>query len=77
MTESLSDAELAAHLAETAGQILLTVRESGLLTDKALGTAGDLTANAFLVEALRHQRPKDGLLSEEMKDTIIKILPDM
>ena len=74
MTESLSDAELAAHLAETAGQILLTVRESGLLTDKALGTAGDLTANAFLVEALRHQRPKDGLLSEEMKDTTARLV---
>ena len=73
MAEKLTDAELAAHLAETAIQILLTVRESGLLTDKALGKAGDLTANAFLVEALRHHRPDDGLLSEESKDTTARL----
>ena len=30
---------------------------------------GDQTANQFLVHALRHQRPDDGLLSEESKDT--------
>ena len=36
---------------------------------KALGKAGDETANQFLIHALRHQRPEDGLLSEESKDT--------
>ena len=36
---------------------------------KALGNAGDQTANQFLIHALRHQRPDDGLLSEESKDT--------
>ncbi len=36
---------------------------------KALGKAGDETANQFLVHALRHLRPDDGLLSEESKDT--------
>lgn len=65
----MTDAELAAHLAECAGRILLEVRDSGMFEGKALGTAGDQTANQFLVHALRQQRPDDGLLSEESKDT--------
>ncbi|MBU6207093.1 MAG: 3'(2'),5'-bisphosphate nucleotidase CysQ [Alphaproteobacteria bacterium] len=64
----MTDADLAAHLATVAGQLLLTVRESGLLSLKALGKAGDQTANQFLVHALKEQRPDDGLLSEEEKD---------
>jgi 3'(2'), 5'-bisphosphate nucleotidase len=64
---ALTDAELAAHLAEVAGRILLDVRDSGMFSEKALGKAGDQTANQFLVHALREQRPDDGLLSEEMK----------
>ncbi|TVV71675.1 3'(2'),5'-bisphosphate nucleotidase CysQ [Sphingomonas solaris] len=62
------DAALAAHLADIAGRLLLTVREAGLFGAKALGKAGDQTANQFLVHALREQRPDDGLLSEEEKD---------
>ncbi|QKG72478.1 3'(2'),5'-bisphosphate nucleotidase CysQ [Erythrobacter mangrovi] len=65
----MTDAELAAHLAEVAGKILIQVRTSGMFEGKSLGTAGDQTANQFLVHALRHQRPDDGLLSEESKDT--------
>lgn len=65
---SMTDAELAAHLAEQAGRILIQVRESGMFSPKALGKAGDQTANQFLVHALREQRPDDGLLSEEEKD---------
>lgn len=65
---AMNDAELAAHLAETAGKLLLQVRASGLFSDKALGKAGDATANQFLVHAIREARPDDGLLSEEMKD---------
>ena len=64
----MTDAELAAHLAHVAGKILLEVRDSGLLSLKALGKAGDQTANQFLVHAIREQRPEDGLLSEEEKD---------
>ena len=59
------DADLAAHLAQTAGTLLLAVRASGVLTGKALGVAGDQVANQFLVRALAAQRPEDGLLSEE------------
>jgi 3'(2'), 5'-bisphosphate nucleotidase len=67
-TKHGDDAELAAHLAETAGKLLLQVRASGIFSDKALGKAGDATANQFLVHAIREARPADGLLSEEMKD---------
>lgn len=64
-----NDAELAAHLAEGAGKLLLQLRGSGLLSLKALGEAGDQTANQYLIHALAEQRPDDGLLSEESKDT--------
>lgn len=65
----MNDAELAAHLAEAAGRILLEVRASGVFGPKALGKAGDQTANQFLIHAIAEQRPDDGLLSEESKDT--------
>ncbi len=65
----MTDAELAAHLAHVAGRILVEVRDSAMFTGKALGKAGDETANQFLVHALREQRPDDGLLSEASKDT--------
>ncbi|MEE4153016.1 MAG: 3'(2'),5'-bisphosphate nucleotidase CysQ [Erythrobacter sp.] len=64
----MTDAELAAHLAETAGRLLLEVRASGVFEGKALGRAGDATANEFLCHAIRTARPGDGLLSEEEKD---------
>lgn len=64
----MSDAALAAHLAEVAGRILVEVRESGVFSAKALGKAGDQTANQFLCHALREVRGEDGLLSEEEKD---------
>ena len=68
----MTDAELAARLAAEAGRLLLDVRASGVFDGasdgKALGKAGDATANQFLCHALRHLRPDDGLLSEEEKD---------
>lgn len=66
---SMTDGELAIHLAEVAGRILLEVRGSGMFEGKSLGKAGDQTANQFLIHAIREQRPDDGLLSEESKDT--------
>ncbi len=65
----MTDGELAARLAESAGRILLVVRASGMFEGAALGKAGDQVANQFLVHALRAARPDDGLLSEESKDT--------
>ena len=64
----LNDAALAARLAEIAGGLLMGLRASGIFDGKALGKAGDATANQFLCHALRHLRPDDGLLSEEEKD---------
>lgn len=65
----MSDAELAAHLAAKAGEILLAIRKSGKFDGKALGNEGDRAANAYLCDALCRERPDDGLLSEERKDT--------
>ncbi|MCH7627526.1 3'(2'),5'-bisphosphate nucleotidase CysQ [Novosphingobium percolationis] len=69
----MTDADLAAHLAEVAGRLLLTVRDSQVLSLKALGKAGDATANQFLCHALREKRPDDGLLSEEEKDNLDRL----
>ncbi|WJY18336.1 3'(2'),5'-bisphosphate nucleotidase CysQ [Alteriqipengyuania flavescens] len=69
----MTDAELAAHLAEVAGRILIEVRESGMFEGKALGNAGDETANQFLCHAMRAARPDDGLLSEEEKDNSARL----
>lgn len=68
MSAAMTDAELAARLAADAGRLLMDVRASGLFDGKALGKAGDATANQFLCHAIRHLRPDDGLLSEEEKD---------
>ncbi len=65
----LDDAALARHIADVAGDLLLTLQRSGLFAGKALGKAGDRVANAFIVEALAAQRPDDALLSEEEKDS--------
>jgi 3'(2'), 5'-bisphosphate nucleotidase len=65
---SMNDVELARHIAETAGRILLELQGSGLFEGKALGKAGDRTANAFIMEALATNRPDDAVLSEEEKD---------
>lgn len=69
----MTDAELAAHLAEVAGRLLIEVRSAGIFSPKALGKAGDQTANQFLVHAIREQRPDDGLLSEEEKDNFERL----
>lgn len=69
----MNDHELAAHLAEEAGRILLQVRDSRKHHGKELGRAGDAEANSLLVAALRQFRPEDGLLSEEEKDSHVRL----
>lgn len=69
----MTDAELAARLAESAGRIALTLRETGLLSGRALGDAGDAAVNAFLVAALGQARAEDGLLSEERIDDLARL----
>ena len=65
---NLTDAELAAQLAQAAGQLLLRVRDAGATSEQSLGKAGDEAANRLLVDAIRAARPGDGLLSEEEQD---------
>ena len=69
----MNDTELAAHLAGTAGKLLLTLQQSGLFSAKALGKTGDRVANAFLMEALAAQRPEDAVLCEEEKDNAARL----
>ncbi|MDD2705688.1 MAG: 3'(2'),5'-bisphosphate nucleotidase CysQ [Acidocella sp.] len=64
----MNDLELARHIATVAGRLLLELQGSGLFEGKALGKAGDRVANAFIMEALKAQRPDDSVLSEEEKD---------
>ncbi len=70
---SMTDGELAAHLAREAGELALRLRKSGEFSGRALGEAGDRRANSLLVAALRKHRPDDGLLSEESRDTMDRL----
>ncbi|MDB5662386.1 MAG: 3(2),5-bisphosphate nucleotidase CysQ [Sphingomonas bacterium] len=65
----MTDADLASAIAEAAGRLLVAIRQSDTLHGKALGAAGDLTANAFILAALAANRPADGVLSEESADS--------
>ena len=64
----IDDAALAAHLATTAGGILLALQRSDTLAGSRLGDEGDRLANACLMDALRRERPADAILSEEEAD---------
>ena len=63
-----NDAKLARRIANVAGEILISMRRSGLFEGKPMGKVGDEVANAFIIQALKQQRPDDGILSEEEKD---------
>ncbi|WP_420607623.1 3'(2'),5'-bisphosphate nucleotidase CysQ [Novosphingopyxis sp.] len=65
----MDDIELARHLADGAGRILLDLRAGGAFSGKELGKAGDSRANVWLMDQLARHRPDDGVLSEETKDT--------
>ncbi|MFC4295795.1 3'(2'),5'-bisphosphate nucleotidase CysQ [Novosphingobium tardum] len=69
MDAAADDAALAARLAREAGRLLLDIQAAGKFTGKALGAEGDAAANRLLCAALRAERPDDGLLSEESRDT--------
>jgi 3'(2'), 5'-bisphosphate nucleotidase len=75
--EPLSDAALAADLAEEAGQLLLAVRDQvGFGRPWLLGDAGDTQANALLLRRLHLQRPGDAVLSEEAYDDLVRLRAD-
>lgn len=64
----LTDEELAAHLAEEAGRLLVEQRRGALLEGAALGHVADKVANAFILAGLAEWRPRDAILSEESPD---------
>jgi 3'(2'), 5'-bisphosphate nucleotidase len=73
----MTDAALAADLAEEAGRLLLAVREEiGFDFPPALGDAGDVRANALLLRRLRAERPGDAVLSEEAYDDLKRLNAD-
>lgn len=74
---SVTDAALAADLAEDAGRLLLAVREEvGFDYPPALGDAGDVRANALILKRLRAERPGDAVLSEEAHDDLQRLHAD-
>ena len=64
----MTDEDLAAHLAQEAGRLLLAQREASLLEGAALGQAADQVANAFILAGLAERRSGDAILSEESPD---------
>ncbi|HKR25585.1 MAG TPA: 3'(2'),5'-bisphosphate nucleotidase CysQ [Allosphingosinicella sp.] len=64
----MTDEELAAHLAEEAGRLLIEQRRSALLEGAALGHVADKVANAFILTGLAEWRAGDAVLSEESPD---------
>jgi 3'(2'), 5'-bisphosphate nucleotidase len=71
-----SDTELAAELAERAGQLLLQIRATSGLTGKPLGNRGDHDSNDLLLAALAAERPGDAILSEESADSPARLSAD-
>jgi 3'(2'), 5'-bisphosphate nucleotidase len=69
----VTDEELAAHLAEEAGRLLLEQRHSSLLEGAALGHVADQVANAFILTGLQEWRPGDAILSEESPDDCARL----
>ncbi len=67
----MTDADLATILATQAGELLLGLDRAEL--GPRIGAEGDRLANTLLVEALRRERPDDGLLSEEEKDNAVRL----
>lgn len=74
---SLTDAELAAQVAQQTGELLLGVREEvGYYDPYDLGDAGDKLANRLILDRLHRERPDDAVLSEEAVDDISRVQAD-
>ena len=70
---SMTDAELAVHLAEVAGRLLIEVRAAGVFSPKALGKAGEGAAKSL--EMLRD--PAKGMSgSLEMAKLAFQVVSD-
>lgn len=75
MRAQLSDARLAAVLAQHAGELLLELRAGGG-SGRELSDRGDVQSNALLLRELAAQRPGDPVLSEESADTSARLSSD-
>lgn len=69
----MTDADLAAELAEEAGRLLLALRGPGCPEGRALGDAGDRNADDLILAGLRAARPEDAILSEESADDLSRL----
>jgi 3'(2'), 5'-bisphosphate nucleotidase len=72
----MSDARLAAELAQRAGALLLRLQAESGLTGRELGKEGDARSNALLLTELAEQRPQDAVLSEESADSGERLTAD-
>jgi 3'(2'), 5'-bisphosphate nucleotidase len=74
---SLTDAALAAEVAQDAGDLLLAVREEiGFYDPYDLGDAGDKRSNTLILDRLHAERPGDAVLSEEAIDDLSRVHAD-
>lgn len=64
----VTDEDLAAHLADEAGQLLVAQRHDAPVAGASLGAAADRAANDFILAGLARWRPDDAILSEEAPD---------
>ena len=71
-----TDTELAVSAAQEAGEALLRIRAAGAASHDALGRAGDLGANALILDRLHAARPGDAILSEESIDDPVRLTSD-
>ncbi|HME80132.1 MAG TPA: inositol monophosphatase family protein [Mycobacterium sp.] len=77
MSPDVTDAALAADLAQEAGQLLLAVRARvGFDHPWLLGDEGDSQANSLLLRRLHAERPGDAVLSEEAYDDMVRLRAD-
>lgn len=66
----MSDARLAAAIAEEAGQLLVAIQREG---GADAGARGDADANRLILDRLRKARPDDAVLSEESADDLSRL----
>jgi 3'(2'), 5'-bisphosphate nucleotidase len=73
----VTDAALAAAVAQETGELLLRVREEvGYFDPYELGDAGDAIANKLILARLHEERPHDAVLSEEAADDLSRVDAD-
>jgi 3'(2'), 5'-bisphosphate nucleotidase len=76
-TAGVTDAALAAEVAQEAGEMLLALREEiGFYDPYELGDAGDARANTLILDRLAEHRPDDAVLSEEAVDDLSRVRAD-